>query len=146
MTMMMKKTLSLTFYPLHSTGSWYHCALATRATTRAMTTAREVVLVSVAIMTARAREVSIGDHDNEKDSLTHFLSFALHRFMVLCSGKSDDDGKGKSGKGKGGSGGQGDDTWMITARARVALARVTMMTMARAKVAKVSGSLDNNSN
>ena len=95
-----------------------------------------------------AREVSIGDNDDEKDSLTHFLSFALHRFMVLlCSGKSDDDGKDKSGKGKGGSaGGQGDDTWMMTARARVALARVTMMTRARAKVAKVSGSLDNNSN
>jgi hypothetical protein len=27
-------------------------------------------------------------------SLTHFLSFALHRFMVLCSGKGDNDGKG----------------------------------------------------
>ena len=119
MTMMMKKTLSLTFYPLHSTGSWYRrCAATARA--------REVVLISVAMMTARAREVSIGDHDNEKDSfLTHFLSFVLHRFMVLCSGRSDDDGKGKSGKEKGGSGGQGDDTWMITARARVALARVT---------------------
>jgi len=57
------------------------------------------------MMTARAREVSIGDNDDEKDSLTHFLSFALHRFMVsLCSGnkgddKGDDDGKrGRSRK------------------------------------------------
>ena len=51
------------------------------------------------MITARAREVSIGDHDNEKDSLTHFLSFALHRFMVsLCSGKGNDDGKGKGGR------------------------------------------------
>ena len=57
--------------------------------------ARKVILVSVAMMTARAREVSIGDNDDEKDPLTHFLSFALHRFMVsLCSGMGDDDGKG----------------------------------------------------
>jgi hypothetical protein len=90
---MMKKTLSLTFHPLHSTGSWYHCAVVARATTaaRAMTTARAT--------TTMAREVSIGDNKDEKDSLTHFSSFALHMFMVLSSGKSDDDGKGKGGSG-----------------------------------------------
>jgi hypothetical protein len=36
-------------------------------------------------------------------SLTLFLSFALDRFTVLCSGKGNDDGKGnkrKSKKGK----------------------------------------------
>lgn len=105
-----------------------------------MARAREVILVSVAMITARAREVSICDHDNEKDSLTHFSSFELNRFMVLHSGKSYDNGKGKPDKGKGGSGGQDDDTWMMTARARVAFAtRVTTMTMARVKVL---GSLD----
>ena len=91
MTTMMKKTLSLTFHPLHSTGSWYHCAVVARAA-RATTAAS-------ATMTTMAREVSIGDNNDEKDSLTYFSSFVLHRFMVLCSGKSDDDGKGKGGSG-----------------------------------------------
>jgi hypothetical protein len=67
-------------------------------------------LFSVSVAATRAREVSIGDNDDEKDSLTHFLFFVLHRFMVLCSGKKgNDDGKGKSMKGKCVFGVQGDD-------------------------------------
>jgi hypothetical protein len=43
-----------------------------------------------------------GDNDGEKDSRVHFVSFALHRFIVLCSGKgNDEDGKGNDGTGKG---------------------------------------------
>jgi hypothetical protein len=39
-----------------------------------------------------------------KDSVTHFASYALNRFMVLCSGKGNNYGNGKngfSGKGNG---------------------------------------------
>jgi hypothetical protein len=86
-----------------------------------MARAREA-LMRVTMMMARAREVlpvpgkcdnddskskgGKGDSDDEKeDSLTHLLSFALHRFMVSCSGKGDDDGKGNGGS----AGRKGDD-------------------------------------
>jgi hypothetical protein len=62
--------------------------------------ARAARAMTAARATTAAREVSrIGDNNDEKDSLTHFSSFALHRFMVLCSGKSNDDSKGKGGSG-----------------------------------------------
>jgi hypothetical protein len=44
-------------------------------------------------------------------SLTHFLSFALHMFMVLCSGKGDNDGKG-NGKGNKGKSNKGKVEWI----------------------------------
>jgi hypothetical protein len=52
-----------------------------------------------------------GDNDDEKASVTHFVSFALHRFTVLCSGKGNDDGKGKGkdGSRKGDNDGKGED-------------------------------------
>jgi hypothetical protein len=50
-------------------------------------------------VTARAREVRVTMM--MKKTVTHFVSLALHKFMVSCSGKGDDNGKGKDGSGKG---------------------------------------------
>jgi len=42
-----------------------------------------------------------------KKTVTHFVSLALHRFFtVLCSGKGDDDGKGKDGSREGNDNGK----------------------------------------
>jgi hypothetical protein len=71
-----------------------------------MARAREVILVSKCgnHVTARAREVRVTMM--MKKTVTHFVSLALHRFTVLCSGKGDDDGKGKDGSGEGNDNGK----------------------------------------
>jgi hypothetical protein len=41
-----------------------------------------------------------------KKTVTHFVSLALYRFTVLCSGKGNDDGKGKDGSREGNDNGK----------------------------------------